>query len=356
MIYLNARFTGQSMTGVQRVGYELGRRLVARRPDVTAIAPVEPLPDYSMPVEVVPSAFPAAGGHFWEQVTVRRKLGDGDLLVGLGGTGPLAVERQIVMIHDVNYLLGPDGYSRKFRYWYTALEEHLARRATICTVSHWSATEISKAFGIALDSITVIPNAADHLDDVSADACAIGRYGLDRKPYVLCVGSANPNKNFATALAAYASLDDPSFDLVIVGGSNPKIFQDEEGMALHPRVHRLPRVTDSELKAIFEKAQAFVMPSLLEGFGIPAIEAMKVNTPVIAAKAAALPEVCGDAALYFEPLDASSLAKAMTEVVSNHDLTTSLRENGGRCVARYSWDRSVDILERLIDKKISPRR
>lgn len=350
MIYLNARFTGQGMTGVQRVAYELGRRVLERRPDMRALAPVGPLSEYALPAQVIPSPLPAAGGHFWEQVILRGKVGSDDLLVNLCSTAPVGVKRQIVMMHDVNYQLGPKGYSRKFRYWYTALQGQLVKRATICTVSHWSAKEIAKTFDIPVDSITVIPNAAGHLDDVEADLATCARYGIDARPYVLCVGSANPNKNFDTALAAYAGLENPPFDLVIVGGTNPKIFQAEMSMVSNPNVHRLPRISDAELKAVFQGASAFVMPSFLEGFGIPAIEAMHLGVPVIAARASALPEVCADAALYFDPQDASELAQAMNALTSDASLHADLVARGYRNVARYDWDSSADQLDQLIER------
>ncbi|AKM09230.1 glycosyltransferase family 4 protein [Croceicoccus naphthovorans] len=346
LIHLNARFTGQPMTGVQRVAYELGRRLITTRTDAVTVAPEPPRPDYAMPVEVVPGL----SGHLWEQVTLRRHLGPQDVLVGLGGTGPVGLRRQIVMIHDVNYLLGPDGFSRRFRVAYRVLQGALARQATICTVSHWSAREIARAFGIDASRIEVIYNAADHILEVEPDRSAPERLGIAARPYALCVGSANPNKNFATALAAYAALDNPAFDLVIVGGGDPRIFGDEIGMAKHPRLHRLSRINDAELRAVIEGAAAFLMPSLLEGFGIPAIEAMALGTPVIAAKASALPEVCGEAALLVDPLDVGEMGCAMLAVTGDAQLAQRMIAKGRLQAASYAWDRSARRLSGLVDR------
>lgn len=350
MIYLNARFTGQLMTGVQRAAHELGRRLIAMRSDVEALVPEMPRAEYDLPVTV------AAGlhGHLWEQVTLPRRVGRTDLLLGLGGTGPVALSRQIVMIHDVNYLLGPEGYSRQFRIAYRTIQTLLARKATLCTVSHWSAREIGRAFGIDPDAITVIPNAADHVLSIEPDTAARQTLGIAERPFVLCVGSANPNKNFATALAAYAALDDPHFDLVIVGGGDTRIFAGS-ALASHPRVHRLPRISDGALRTLIEEAEAFLMPSLLEGFGIPAIEAMILGTPVIAAKAAALPEVCGDAAMLVDPLDARAMGGAMEQVCGNAALRAKLATKGRKRAAGFSWDSSARKLSALIDRTIRHR-
>ncbi|MBY6013493.1 glycosyltransferase family 4 protein [Qipengyuania gaetbuli] len=354
MIYLNARFTGQSLTGVQRVAYELGRRLVERRNDVKAVAPVQPDADYAIPVQIAPAAAPQAGGHFWEQVTLPRMIGKRDLLVGLGATGPVSLERQIVMIHDVNYLLGADGYSWKFRTWYRFLHRFLTARASICTVSHWSAKEIAKAYSIPVEQITVIHNAADHLDDVTSKPGTLAHFGINARPYALCVGSSNPNKNFQTALAAYQSLENPGFDLVIVGAGNARIFRDETGgQGAHPSIHRLPRMDDSELKAVFEGAGVFLMPSILEGFGLPALEAMKLGVPVVSSNAASLPEVCGDAALYCDPLDVSGMASALERVMGDHCFAEELSAKGGSRAASFSWDASAAKLNALIDRRLS---
>ena len=349
MITLNARFSTQNQTGVQRVAYELGRRLLARRSDVVAVSPSAPLAEYEIPVSVASSVAPTLGGHFWEQTTLRRLASNGDALINLGGTGPIGMTRQIVMIYDVNYLLGPEGFSWKFRTFYSHLQRHLAHRAKICTISQWSAETIGKAFDVPPESMAIVPLAADHLDQVTADAGTLQRYGIENRPYFLCVGSANPNKNFATALAAYRLLENPKFDLVIVGGNNPAIFQNEKAMEKSPNVHRLPHVSDGELKELLRRSRGLLVPSLLEGFGIPAIEAMHLGTPAIVSRAAAIPEVCGDAALYFDPLDAPALARTMGEVFDKPELAQRMRERGLKHVRKYSWDKSADVFEGIIE-------
>ena len=350
MIILNARFSSQGLTGVQRVAYELGRRLLARRSDVLAVSSDAPRPEYDIPVSVAAPVLPTLGGHFWEQTRLRSLAGKGNLLINLGGTGPIGLKRQIVMIHDVNYLLGPAGYSRKFRLSYYHLQRHLAHHARIVTISDWASQTISEAFGVPKESMAIMSHGADHLDEIVADPGTLHRHGLKGRPYFLCVGSANPNKNFATALSAFRLIENSQFDLVIVGGTNPAIFQNEGGMELPPNVHRLPQVSDAELKELLCQALGLVVPSLLEGFGIPAIEAMYLGTPAIVSRAAAIPEVCGDAALYFDPLDAPTLARTMCDVFENPELARRMSERALRHVRKYSWDKSADTLETIIEE------
>ncbi len=355
-IALNCRFTGQPMTGVQRASYELGRRLLRVRDDVSAIAPALPLPDYAHLPVTVRGTIGRFGGHYWEQTELRRVAAEHRVLLNLGGTGPVGPRNQVVMIHDVNYLLGPNGYTRAFRNGYAVLQRTLARTTAVCTVSEWSAQTIGKAFGVDPARFTVIPNAADHFRDISPDREAPSRYGIGRRPYVFCVGSANPNKNFASVIAAFEGMDDPEFDLVIAGGTDPRIFPAQRAAAHHPAIHRLPRISDPELRAILEGAALFVLPSFLEGFGIPAIEAMAAGVPVAAARAAALPEVCGDAALYFDPHDPGELAGVMRTMMSDPSLAADLTAKGRARESLYSWDRSVARLSNLLDAALSTSR
>ncbi|MBX7540902.1 glycosyltransferase family 4 protein [Qipengyuania sphaerica] len=350
-IILNARFTNQALTGVQRVCYELGGRLMKLRGNVEAMAPAAPLPDYDIPITVKPLSTKAPG-HLWEQTILRKAAGQADLLVNLNNTGPLGLRRQIVMIHDVNYLLGPDGYSWAFRSGYRVAQSILTKTATICTVSHWSADEIAKAFSIDSADIEVIHNAADHLLDIASDQGAVARFGLSERPYALCVGSANPNKNFSAVVEAYAGIENPDFDLAIVGGSASGVFRSEATAAEIPGVRRLGRVSDEELRALMENAAVFVMPSFLEGFGLPPLEAMALGTPVVTSSASALPEVCGDAALYFDPLQPGEIAKAMCKVIEDRALADQLTALGLDRARQFSWEASARKLSALVDRTL----
>ncbi|MBK8375542.1 MAG: glycosyltransferase family 4 protein [Sphingomonadales bacterium] len=349
MIVINGRFTTQNITGVQRASYEIVRRLIGLRDDIRVVSPASPLSEYYLPVDVVPGPFGGIGGHAWEQTVLRTLVGPRDLLLGYGGTGPiLSTINQVIVIHDANYIEGPAAYSANFRRAYRIIQGWHASRSHICTVSGWSAASIGAAFGVDPARMDIIPNAADHVLELGRDPSVLLRQELVR-PFLLCVGSANPNKNFPRVIDAYKLLDAPEFDLVIVGGgaavfANAALNTDGDG------IRQLGYVTDEELRSLYEAASAYVMPSLLEGFGIPAVEAMTLGCPVIASNVSALPEVCGDAALYFDPLDPADIARAMLQIVGDAALRDTLRAAGIVRAARYSWQHSAELLNDVLNR------
>jgi glycosyltransferase involved in cell wall biosynthesis len=113
-------------------------------------------------------------------------------------------------------------------------------------------------------------------------------------------------------------------------------------------------VSDEELRALYEGAQSFVFPSLYEGFGIPPLEAMQCGCPVLAARAASIPEVCGDAALYFNPLSPSELAAVLMQVATNEPLRKQMRERGYEQANRFSWEAGARQLLDVCRKAMGP--
>jgi glycosyltransferase involved in cell wall biosynthesis len=191
--------------------------------------------------------------------------------------------------------------------------------------------------------IGVVPNGADHLDAVAADDSLWQRHALGDRPYLLAVGSANPTKNHAAMQAAFDSLKlANAARLVIAGGGDARVFAagaPDSGPAL-----RLGRVGDAQLKSLYQHAAGLVFPSIYEGFGLPALEAMACGCPVAAADAAALPEVCGDAALRFDPRSVESIAEAMRALLGDEALRARLRARGLVRAQAFRWDGAASAL------------
>ncbi|MBI2008531.1 glycosyltransferase family 4 protein, partial [Candidatus Amesbacteria bacterium] len=150
------------------------------------------------------------------------------------------------------------------------------------------------------------------------------------KPFMVYTGNLYPHKNVGVLIKAADKL---KIDVVIVCARS--VF--EKRLPLSPRVHYLGRLTDPELVQLYHEATAFVFPSLIEGFGLPGLEAMAVGLPVIAARASCLPEIYGDAALYFDPCSVDDLTTKTRLLLSDEKLRSTLIFKGKFQVKKYSW-------------------
>lgn len=276
-------------------------------------------------------------GQLWEQLDLPRAIGKEDLLLSLCNTGPVFCNRHIVVIHDAATIRVPASYSRAFRLWYRVLMPLLgmfARR--VLTVSEFSRKDIASAFGIPAKKIGVVAEGGEHILRVQGDDSVIQRFGLPAGRYALAVGSMAMHKNFRFLLDAFSKIRSPSFELAVVGGANNKIFGaadlDEAGC-----VKRLGYVSDGELRALYENAMCFVFPSVYEGFGIPPLEAMVCGCPVLASNAASIPEVCGEAALYFNPRKTWELSDLLGKISCDEYARASLINKGRDRGDQFSW-------------------
>jgi glycosyltransferase involved in cell wall biosynthesis len=213
------------------------------------------------------------------------------------------------------------------------------------TVSGFSRQRLSAVLGVAPARLALVTLGGDHLGAVAADDAALATLGLRQRPFFLAVGSNSPTKNHASLLAAYAQwtqgATEPAAALVLVGGRNARVFARAATAPDPPGVLRVGAQSDAVLKSLYGHAIALVFPSSYEGFGIPPLEAMLQACPVIAASAASLPEVCGEAALYVDPQDTVALALALQQVAQDGAVRQRLQEAGSIHVKRYAWASSA---------------
>ena len=351
---INGRFLGRPVTGVERFATEVVRvldQLVAERH--TAVAGVQI--SIVMPSNVAPrerfDALPMrhtgfGRGQFWEQVSLPAAT-VGQLLLSLCNTGPIAKSDHWVVVHDAAPRAAPSGYGAAFRAWYSLLQPALARSARgVLTVSNFSASELRRWYGMAPAQVHALPpEGREHVLRVQPDVGILARHGLLARPFVLAVSSAQPNKNFGLIVQAACLLGDAGFDLVIAGGTQPGVFA-QSTWVLPANVRHVGYVTDAELVALYGHAACFVFPSRYEGFGLPPVEAMALGCPVLCASTASLPEVCGDAARYFDPDDAPALAALLQATVANGQVRASMAAAGHVRVANYEWRRlTLRLLE-----------
>lgn len=296
---------------------------------------------------ITPRASGLFSGHLWEQLSLPW-LTNG-LLVNLCNSFPVAVKKQIVVIHDAAVYAVPDGFTRKFVWFYRLLYWTLKFKPStkIMTVSEFSRREIARYTGLPIDRITVNHCGADHWNQVQPDLSVIDRMRLQGRRYLLAVASANPNKNLERLIAAYASLNRPDIPLILAGGQNQRVFSTNGGSDV-PGIVRAGYVTDAELAALYQHATAFVFPSLYEGFGFPPLEAMTFGCPVISSREASLPEVCGEAARYCDARDTADIARAISELLDDESIRQTLITAGFDQVKKFTWKATARRLAEIV--------
>lgn len=344
---LNGRFLTQGVTGVQRFASELTAAMdalvgAARWPATRVLMPRGAVGATFGHLEA--SSVGRVSGHAWEQFELPWHA-RGRFLLSLGNTAPvLAGRRQALVIHDAGVFDTPESYSPQFRAWYRTLHATLARTgATLITVSEFSRGRIAARLDIDPARLSVIPEGADHILRAPADPGVLSRHGLAAGQYALAVGTRAAHKNLDALAGAAAFLASRGLTLAAVGATNPAVFRPSAGTRGQGAI-ALGRVTDAELRALYESALCLIFPSRYEGFGLPPLEAMACACPVVATRAAAVPEVCGDAALYFDAADPRSLIEALQRLLEEPGLAAQIRRRGLARAAGYSWRRAAEAL------------
>jgi len=351
MLYINARFFSQDVTGVQRFAIELSKSLAKKREDVVFLAP------HDVNMRSIDGTFTVKiigkhTGHLWEQYDLPRYLRSigSPLILNLCNMAPIFYRNKIITLHDVAYKRFPQSYSFQFRQVYNFIIPRLIQRSrAIFTVSEFAKVELSHFFGISKKQLHVIYNAASdifHPDIISNP-------GLSGEKYFLTVASQQYHKNFEGLISAFLQFpNDENVKLKIVG-SQHKNYQGVESIRAAadsaPNVQFLGRVDDNKLAELYRGALAFVFPSFYEGFGIPPIEAQASGCPVIASSSAAMPEVLGNSVIYFDPYDRNSLVDALTLAVGSESERQKLIDTGLINSSRFSWDKSATDVSNIID-------
>ncbi len=264
--------------------------------------------------------------------------------------------RSVVTVHDLGYLYYPEAHTanaRRYLDWATRYSASKARMV-IC-VSHATATDLTRHYAIDPAKIRVIPHGYDReqfkpVQDADLSAATRAKYGIAPGPYLFYVGTIQPRKNLERLMEAFAALiNDPDFDyparpqLQLVLGGKPGWLS--EPIMARARELNLPQikivgyVSDNDLPALYSGAEAFVFPSLYEGFGLPALEAMACGVPVVCSNAGSLPEVVGEAALTHHPLDTRAITWNLRRLLLSPQLQDELAIKGLKQAEKFSWDK-----------------
>jgi glycosyltransferase involved in cell wall biosynthesis len=284
----------------------------------------------------------------WEQLELPL-IARGAVLVNLCNLAPLSHSRSVTLIHDAQVFLTPRSYSKAFLAWYRfALPRIGAGAARLVTVSDYSRDRLAESGVAPWDAISVVPNGVDHLAEVAAEPAILGRLGLARRGFVLGAANAQSHKNVAVLFEAFADPALGGLTLVLAGADGAEAFA-AAGAPPPPDVVFAGRVSDAELRSLYENAACLAFPSTTEGFGLPPLEAMLLGCPAVVAPCGALPEVCGDAALYAPHDDAAAWAHAIRSLAEDGGLRQRMVETGRRRAALYRWEDSAGRLLEIIE-------
>ncbi|MBK5146420.1 glycosyltransferase family 4 protein [Burkholderia sp. R-69608] len=276
----------------------------------------------------------------WEQCYLplaRRE----DFILNLCNLGPLFHRDSATMIHDAQVYSAPESYSLRFRLWYKLHFFFIGKRHKIIfTVSEFSKQELVR-YGIAsADKIVVVYNGCDHVLQVRPDEGQLAALNLKPRRYVLALANTQKHKNIGVLFNAFTGAELSEVELVLFGGATQGDFENL-GYVVPPNVRFAGRITDPELVGLMVNAGALAFPSLTEGFGLPPLEAMALGCPVVAAPFGALPEVCGEAALYADPFSPDAWRLNILTALDDEAVRQSLISAGRRQAGGFTWKQAA---------------
>jgi glycosyltransferase involved in cell wall biosynthesis len=274
----------------------------------------------------------------------------------------ISPKRTVTTLHDIGFMHDEDLYGKaELDYHKFSAKLAVRRCSTILTVSEYSKQDICKTFNIDTKRVQVIPNSYDKVlfnaavrDDKTRMVEAQERAGV-RQPYIMTIGRLEKKKNTLGLVQAFALLKKQQqfskMQLLLVGKAGlgaTEILDAARTLGISQDVVQPGWFAEADVPALMAGAEAFVLPSFFEGFGIPVLEAMACGTPVVCSNVTALPEVAGSAAVLVDPQDPQAIASGIERVCSNPALAAELREKGYQRVKSFSWESSAKLLAEVL--------
>jgi glycosyltransferase involved in cell wall biosynthesis len=288
-----------------------------------------------------------------------------DLLHNLFTTAPLVPRvPQVTTILDLIYRRFPETHAGLRRYGMALLVPLAARRSRrVIAISESAKEDIVRFLGVAPECVDVTLLGPGIRDDVTPvpEPELRERFGLGDTPLVLTVSAKRPHKNLARLFEAFSCVKIlPQATLVVPGYETSfEAALRKRAAAVDARIRFAGWVDDATLEGLYRAATCFVFPSLAEGFGLPVLEAMRRGVPVACSNASSLPEVAGDAALYFDPTDTHAIAAAIESLLRDPALRDRLAGLGEKRSQHFSWERTAEATlasyEQAIGRELPPR-
>lgn len=254
---------------------------------------------------------------------------------------------KVTTMHDLTALRFRDVDKNKFKFWikqqaYALVNKSAAKHsARIITASNYVKEDILNFAGIHPKKITVTPEAADEITEKGESISE-----LSGKKFIMYVGRPQAHKNLRRLIEAFRIIKSshPDLRLVLVGKTDP-LYQSHQDYVKQQKIKGViftGFVSEGQLRWLYQNTQAYVFPSLSEGFGLPGLEAMAHGAPVISSDATCLPEVHGEAALYFDPTSVEDMATQLHGILGDDKLRQKLIKAGYTRVKEFSWQRMAE--------------
>ncbi len=355
--------------GIGRFSIEVLKRMVAAHPD-TRFSFFFDRPfdtQYIFGPNVTPYVlFPQARHPFlflwYFELSVARKLRQLKPDVFFSPDGYLSLRSsvpQVPVFHDLAFEHFPEDVKKMEAWHYRRYFPKFAQKAAqIIAVSEYTKQDIIDRYQVPDSKIDVVYNAcADHFQPLPAtEFAAIQEKFSHGKPYFHCVSAIQPRKNLDHLISAFDQFKSKSgagHQLLIVGRKAwnfEKVIHSYTQSPYKDQIHFTGFVSDEDLNRINNASAGLVYVPYFEGFGLPILEAMKCNTPVITSNVSSMPEVAGEAALIVDPHDVASIAKAMQRLYAEPDLVKQLVHKGNERRLTFSWDRSAEKVWNVLAK------
>jgi glycosyltransferase involved in cell wall biosynthesis len=352
-LYFNGKFYAAGLNGVHRVADRLIR-------EVDRLLGDEALPKPRKAVLLLPKRRkweprlenielredPRAHSQAWEQLILPWQTRDG-VLVNLCNLAPILHPRKLLLLHDAQFLFPDSGYPFRLRTGYRLLTPWMARTSrAVATVSTYSRDMLDLLGVVRRERSAVVYNGADHILETPAREGALSELGLAEGGYALHFASAKGYKNTRIVLEAFRSRELANLRLLLVGADQADL--ERAGLTPPPNAVFAGRIDDATLRAFYERALCLVFPSRTEGFGLPPVEAMMCGCPVVVSPAGAIPEVCGDAALYAGVDDPADWVAAVCRLRDIPALRMLKSEAGKARAGAFNWASAGRALYTLI--------
>lgn len=255
---------------------------------------------------------------------------------------PLPQTLKVMNIYDLTFIKYPQFVNSRVKTYSQRVKECLKWTDLILTISESTKQDIIEYLGVKPEKIYVTYLASRY-----TEIPQIYPSVEHLKPYILFVSTIEPRKNLTNLITAFNHLKQThkiEHKLVLIGQKGwryESIFVAINNSPYQQDIHHLDYLSDNEVAAFYSQADVFAYPSIYEGFGLPVLEAMTLNAPVVTSNTSSLPEVVGDAAILIDPQDPLQIAEAIIQVISNTHLRQSLIEKGKERVKIFSWEKTA---------------